>query len=750
MSQVSIIDVVGNNPQIPTDFIANVGSAVPIANTLEIFGDTVSAGVLPVYTSASGNTVTTNVQIAQAIAASNALNVGLAAFDSSQFTVDANGFVSITGSGGSFIDSIATDISGPIGPNASGDISILGFVGAAATKPIRTDGSVANTVKLIVQATVGSASSDINNAGMASFNSGQFSVDASGYVSLTGGGVAIDSIGVQTGTNPISPTGAGLVTINGAVVAAGTNPVRTDGTGANTMAVEVQISQAIAAADDTKIGLSNFSSADFAVAATGFVTLSTTGAAKTITGDSGGALSPTANNWNLLGSGSITTVGSGSTLTTQLTGLTNHAVLVGAGTTTITNLAVGTNGQVLIGSTAADPAFGTLTSSDSSITFTTGAGTLSLQVTGGTTVGKTITGDTGGALSPTSGNWNIIGSGSTTTSGSGSTLTVALTGLTQYSTLVGAGTSTITKIAPSATSGIPYISQGSSSNPTFGTAVVAGGGTGNTTFTAYSVIAAGTTATGAFQNVSGVGTAGQVLTSAGAGALPTWAANAAFTVIGVQTITATGAFTYTPTAGTKYAIVELVGGGGASGGVDSNTAQVAISAGGASGGYLRFILTAAQIGASLAGSVGAASTAGTAGNNAGANGNQTFLTMASTWIAAGGNGSAGGAASSATIKATGGSANANTVGTGTLVINMLGNAGGTGWATLAIAVGGKGGDAFYGQGGNESIQISSASSAGNATNGYGAGGGGASSINDTTDRGGGAGGQGIAIFTEFG
>lgn len=48
------------------------------------------------------------------------------------------------------------------------------------------------------------------------------------------------------------------------------------------------------------------------------------------------------------------------------------------------------------------------------------------------------------------------------------------------------------------------------------------GGTGNNTFTAYSVITAGTTATGPFQNVVGLGTAGQLLTSAGAGALPTW------------------------------------------------------------------------------------------------------------------------------------------------------------------------------------------------------------------------------------
>lgn len=55
------------------------------------------------------------------------------------------------------------------------------------------------------------------------------------------------------------------------------------------------------------------------------------------------------------------------------------------------------------------------------------------------------------------------------------------------------------------------------------------GGTGNSTFTAYSVICAGTTATGAFQNVVGLGTAGQQLTSNGPGALPTWQASGAVT-----------------------------------------------------------------------------------------------------------------------------------------------------------------------------------------------------------------------------
>lgn len=57
---------------------------------------------------------------------------------------------------------------------------------------------------------------------------------------------------------------------------------------------------------------------------------------------------------------------------------------------------------------------------------------------------------------------------------------------------------------------------------TAGTLPVAAGGTGLATTTAYGLIAAGTTSTGAFQQVSGTGTSGQLLTSNGAGALPTW------------------------------------------------------------------------------------------------------------------------------------------------------------------------------------------------------------------------------------
>lgn len=117
--------------------------------------------------------------------------------------------------------------------------------------------------------------------------------------------------------------------------------------------------------------------------------------------------------------------------TGQIT-LTDSSVLVGNVAAGITQLAVGTNGQVLIGATGADPAFATLTSSDSSVSFTIGANSLSLQVAGGTTVGKTITGDAGGALSPTAGNWNILGTAAQgiSTSGAASTLTLTIANAT--------------------------------------------------------------------------------------------------------------------------------------------------------------------------------------------------------------------------------------------------------------------------------------------------------------------------------
>ncbi len=82
---------------------------------------------------------------------------------------------------------------------------------------------------------------------------------------------------------------------------------------------------------------------------------------------------------------------------------------------------------------------------------------------------QTLTGNSGGAVGPNlSNNINTVGSGSITIVGNPgtNTTTTQLTGLTNHSVLVGAGTDTITKVAPS-TSGFVLTSNGASADPSF-------------------------------------------------------------------------------------------------------------------------------------------------------------------------------------------------------------------------------------------------------------------------------------------
>jgi len=98
------------------------------------------------------------------------------------------------------------------------------------------------------------------------------------------------------------------------------------------------------------------------------------------------------------------------------------------------------------------------------------------------------------------------------------------------------------------------------------------GGTGLTSTTAYAILAGGTTSTGALQQVSGVGTSGQVLTSNGAGALPSWQAasgNGADWMGGYHLY-----FSGTPATGTTQAGISVT-----EGTISGTVAAVAPSAG---------------------------------------------------------------------------------------------------------------------------------------------------------------------------
>lgn len=131
-------------PQIATQYDADTGMAIPVANVLEILGvggistsgsgNTITidgsgispsltitgdtggaispvadnwnlvgavslAGTAPLSVVGTLGTLTIKTQYAQSIAASNASKVGMCAFDSSDFAVDANGFVTMVSSG---------------------------------------------------------------------------------------------------------------------------------------------------------------------------------------------------------------------------------------------------------------------------------------------------------------------------------------------------------------------------------------------------------------------------------------------------------------------------------------------------------------------------------------------------------------------------------------------------------------------------------------------------------------------------
>lgn len=246
-----------------------------------------------------------------------------------------------------------------------------------------------------------------------------------------------------------------------------------------------------------------------------------------ITGNSG-VVTPTSNNVNILGAGSIVTAGSGSTLTVELTGLTNHDLLLGAGTTTISTLAPSsTIGVPLISQGASsDPIYGTALiagGGTSSTSFTIYGPVVAASTTTGALTSIAPSGTIGipfisqGSLANPAFGTAVIAGG-----GTGST------NFNIYGPVVANSTTTspLISVIPSATSGIPFISQGSSANPTFGTAVVAGGGTGAATFTAYAPIIAGTTTTGAFQSAStGLPTSGYILTSGGSSAVPSFLQN---------------------------------------------------------------------------------------------------------------------------------------------------------------------------------------------------------------------------------
>lgn len=222
----------------------------------------------------------------------------------------------------------------------------------------------------------------------------------------------------------------------------------------------------------------------------------------------------------------------------------------------------------------------------------------------------------------------------------------------------------------------------------------------------------------------------------------------AFSKITVQKFTSTGAFTYTPTAGMKYVIVELVGAGAGSAGCQGGGGLFTAVGGGGAGGYAKFILTAAQVGASLSGSVGTGGAGGAAGGTTGSNGGNTTLATAAAWTAGGGLAWTFPGTSGGPTGYDGGAGGTVTTGTGSIVYTNTGQNGDPGAGVNPITISGTGGQTIFGAGGKGRASSVPASFAGENGKGYGCAAGGGYS-NNSGNVAGGTGANGAAIFTEF-
>jgi len=271
-----------SNPKIPTSVGTDAGSAIPENNVLQILGDN---GIL---TSAATNKVTVAGVSATAGVDSGSATIGVASFDSQNFTV-TDGFVELV-TGGIGIEGIVSDDGAPaIGPDGVGLITITGSNG------IDTEGQSPSNILTIrgVQATT-------TTGGVV-----ELATDAEAIAGIdTLRSITAESLKAKLGTQ----TTNGLAYGSGTTSAIQYMPALSDGQLAIGSTGLAPVGAALASSGGT-IDITN---------GAGSINLEVDATVVNSVATDSGTVTPVANSITIAGGTNMNTIGAGSTVTVRL------------------------------------------------------------------------------------------------------------------------------------------------------------------------------------------------------------------------------------------------------------------------------------------------------------------------------------------------------------------------------------------------------------------------------------------------